>query len=58
MTVLNGSYDGMMQAHGAMGKHIATKNVQPKLVIEEYITGPGDEKDPSKWVTNIYYLID
>lgn len=58
MTVLNGDYKGMEKAHGALSQYVAAKNLQPKLVIEEYIKGPGDEKDPSKWVTNIYYLVD
>jgi len=58
MTVVNGDYKQMEQAHGAINQHIAAKNVAPKLVIEEYIKGPGDDKDPAKWVTNIYYLVD
>lgn len=58
MTVLNGDYKNMMNAHAAMGAHIAKNNITPKLVIEEYIKGPGEEKDTAKWVTNIYYLID
>ena len=58
MTVLKGNYDGMEAAHGDMGKFLAAKNIQPKLVIEEYIKGPGDTKDASQWVTNIYYLVD
>jgi hypothetical protein len=58
MTVHNGDYSGFQKAHEAMGKHIAAKNVHPKLMIEEYLKGPGEEKDPKKWVTNIYYLVD
>ena len=26
-------------------------------VIEEYVTDPMSEKDTTKWLTNIYYMI-
>ena len=55
--VYNGGYSGSMQAHEALGKYIAQKGEQQQLVIEEYIKGPGEEKDSTKWVTNIIYLV-
>jgi effector-binding domain-containing protein len=57
MTVHNGPYENLPKAHEAMGKYLAANSKAHSLIIEEYITGPGtNEKDPNKWVTNIYYL--
>jgi effector-binding domain-containing protein len=55
--VYTGGYSGSMAAHDAMGKHIAAKGEKQHLVIEEYVKGPGNEKDSNKYVTNIYYLV-
>ena len=57
LAVLKGSYSGMMDAHVAIAKYMAAKGEAHGAVIEEYITGPGTEKDSTKWVTNIYYTI-
>jgi hypothetical protein len=56
MTVLKGGYSGEMAAHSAMVKYEMNKGQKHTLVIEEYISGPGTEKDSTKWITNIYYL--
>ena len=46
-------------AHAAIAKYIAEKKLKVKNpVIEEYVGDPGVEKDPSKLLTKIYYLID
>ncbi len=58
MVALNGSYDGMMNAHSALRNYCVSKKMKVKAIIEEYIIGPRQEKDASKWVTNIYYLCD
>lgn len=53
MTVHTGGYGSMMNAHQALGEK---SGGEPALVVEEYVKGPGEEKDSTKWVTNIYYL--
>ena len=53
MTVYTGGYGSLMKAHEALGKQFGG---EPSLVVEEYVKGPGDEQDSTKWVTNIYYL--
>lgn len=55
--VYNGGYGRMAAAHDAIGKHVGMNKKEVSMVIEEYIKGPGDEKDSTKWVTNIIYLI-
>lgn len=52
-----GDYTGSYNAHMAMGKYLAEKGKTQTLVVEEYITGPFNEKDATKWITNIYYLV-
>ena len=53
MTVHTGGYSSMMAAHEAIGRKLGA---EPGLVVEEYVKGPGEERDSTKWVTNIYYL--
>jgi len=45
-------------AHKAIGDYMAEKGLSQNTVIEEYIVGPMSENDASKWVTNIYYIIN
>jgi effector-binding domain-containing protein len=53
-----GPYEGSVAAHEAITKYCEEKGVEPKMpVIEQYITDPGAEPDPSKWLTKIYYQI-
>lgn len=54
-----GPYEGTGDAHNAMEDYINKNNIQIKSpVIEEYVTDPGQEPNPEKWLTNIYYLIE
>lgn len=55
--VYTGGYSGSAKAHEAIGKHIAASGQTQTLTIEEYIKGPGEEKDSTQWVTNIIYLV-
>jgi effector-binding domain-containing protein len=58
MVVYTGPYnEGEMGAHEAMGKYLAEHKLEQKLVVEDYIKNPGNEKDPNKYVTNIYYFV-
>jgi len=57
MVALKGPYDKMGNAHAALMKHVMQSGKKPTLVVEEYIKGPQQEKDSTKWETNIYYLV-
>jgi effector-binding domain-containing protein len=57
LVTYKGPYEGSADAHLAIDSYIekyALTQVPP--VIEEYLAGPSEETDPSKWVTRIYYL--
>lgn len=57
LAVHKGGYASSAAEHEALGKEVTAKGKERKLVIEEYVVGPGSEKDSTKWVTNIYYLM-
>jgi len=52
-----GAYDKSANAHYAMDDYMKKKGMTQNVVIEEYVTDPGAEKDTAKWLTNIYYLL-
>ena len=52
-----GPYDKSAQAHYAMDAYMKEKGLKQSLVLEEYVTDPMTEKDSTKWLTNIYYLV-
>lgn len=54
-----GAYDESMKgAHDALGAYMEEKNMKlVGAVMEEYITDPMTEKDPSKWLTKISYPV-
>lgn len=53
-----GPYDKTGDAHYAMDDYLKANNLTSlSPVIEEYVTDPMTEKDPSKLLTNIYYLV-
>jgi effector-binding domain-containing protein len=53
-----GDYSGLPQVHNAIDNYMKAYNLtQDGPVVEEYITDPQSEPDPSKWLTNIYYSI-
>ena len=57
MAVHKGGYASMGSDHAMLMKYIADKGQKQNVVIEEYVVGPYQEKDSTKWVTNIYYLV-
>lgn len=57
MAVHKGPYSTMMMEHGMLMKSVTDKKLQSTLVLEEYVVGPRQDKDSTKWVTNIYYLV-
>lgn len=53
-----GDYAKSMVAHEALEAYIKEKGMTHYgNVIEEYITDPMAEKDTTKWLTNIYYMV-
>lgn len=55
--VYTGDYAKMDVAHKGFYEYIAEHKLTMSTVIEEYVSNPMTEKDSSKWVTNIYYLV-
>jgi len=52
-----GGYASIMSDHKALGDYLASKNEKMNVVVEEYVVGQDKEKDSTKWITNIYYLV-
>lgn len=51
-----GDYSATETAHVAMDEYIKANSLTHKFpVIEQYVTDPGQEPDPSKWLTKVYY---
>ena len=58
MIAYHGAYDKSGSAHEAMDGYIKEKGLDHYgNVVEEYITDPMTEKDTTKWLTNIYYMV-
>ncbi len=58
MVAYYGAYDKSEKAHTALNGYIQEKGLTHYgNVIEEYITDPMAEKDTTKWLTNIYYMV-
>jgi len=55
-----GDYSGTIKAHNAIGAYLKDNGIlHDPPVVEEYITDPGQEKDPTKWLTKVtYYLAE
>lgn len=55
----SGGYDKLADAHGSLDRYLAeNKLTQKQPVIEQYISGPANEKDTAKWLTKILYLVE
>ena len=53
-----GDYSGLDQAHMAIDDYMKDYELLHNYpVVEEYLTDPGQESDPSKWLTRIMYFI-
>jgi Polyketide cyclase / dehydrase and lipid transport len=57
VAVQKGGYSTSMKYRNALAQEVKAKGKTNTLVIEEYISGPHDTPDSSKWITNIYYLV-
>jgi len=53
-----GNETEIKNAHKVLGEYITEKGFTYSAVIEEYIVGPMSDSDSTKWVTNIYYIIN
>ncbi len=54
-----GDYKNLGSGHNKIKAYIADKNLKfNRPVLEEYITDPMTGKDPSKWLTKIYYFVE
>lgn len=53
-----GAYEKTMNAYKALDRALASQNIaHPEMVIEEYISDPMVEKDTTKWLTRIHFLV-
>jgi effector-binding domain-containing protein/uncharacterized membrane protein len=54
----NGAYDNLEATHEQLNKYIEFKNLEiVGAPWEVYVVDPMAEKDPSKWITEIYYPV-
>jgi effector-binding domain-containing protein len=55
----SGAYDKLADAHRSLDMYLAANKLTPKQpVMEQYIYGPVNEKDTTKWLTKIVYLVE
>lgn len=53
-----GDYSGLEKAHMAMDEYMQDYGLFNNFpVVEEYVTDPGEQPDPEKWLTKIRYYI-
>jgi effector-binding domain-containing protein/uncharacterized membrane protein len=56
--VHNGPYDNLESTHEQLNKYIAFKNLEiTGAPWEVYVVDPNTEKDPAKWITEVYYPV-
>jgi effector-binding domain-containing protein len=55
----SGSYDKISDAYSSIRQYLFENKLKEKIPsIEQYISGPSNEKDPSKWLTKIVFLVE
>lgn len=54
----HGPYEEMGPAYAALEEYISEHKLQKLWMIEEYYSDPAVETDPSKWKTNIYFIVN
>jgi effector-binding domain-containing protein len=52
-----GPYDDMRTAYEALEQYVREHQLEILLMMEQYFSDPGIEKDPSKWRTEIFFLV-
>jgi effector-binding domain-containing protein len=54
-----GAYDKSMPAYNAAFQYMEENGIEFNgVVLEQYLTDPGQEADTSKWHTKIYFILD
>ncbi len=54
-----GSYEKLPDAYNSIRQYISDNKLKEKTPsIEQYISGPANEKDTSKWMTKIVFLVE
>lgn len=54
-----GAYDHIGEAHDRLDKYLVDKKLKKLApVIEQYLSGPFNEKDTVKWLTKVLYLVE
>lgn len=54
-----GDYSGSEAAHNAIDRYAEANGIRTGMpVVEEYVTDPEQEPDPSRWLTRIFYPIE
>lgn len=53
----NGGYGNITSPHAAIDDYMKAHNLTSSYVLEEYVSGPTNEKDSTKWLTNIIYVL-
>ena len=57
LVAYTGNPAGTKAAHELINAKLAEKKEAPSLMLEEFVRMAPEEKDMSKWVTNVYYLV-
>lgn len=57
-TTYIGPYEGLAAAYQEMENYIKQKGYHRDFIIEEYLSDPMAEPDSSKWMTNIYFILN
>ena len=52
-----GSYQQMKEAYEALSKYAADHGMKAKWVLERYVSDPGEQGDPARLETDIYFVL-
>ena len=54
-----GAYDKLQDAYNSIEQYLSDNKLKAKTPsIEQYVTGPANEKDTAKWITKIVFLVE
>lgn len=54
-----GDYHRIEDAHLAIDQYVLANNLKTGVpIVEEYVTDPGQEPDPAKWLTRVFYPLE
>jgi effector-binding domain-containing protein len=55
----SGAYDPLPDAYNSIRQYLSENKLKAKMPsIEQYISGPANEKDTVKWLTKIVFLVE